>query len=82
MAVQRFSLNEADHRRTLKRGGAAQTLSLDVAGAEARYRMEPSHDITPKAVYERRWALTVLERCSAGRLCSHCRRTWTDRGRS
>jgi len=33
MAVQRFSLNEADHRRTLKRGGAAQTVSLDVAGA-------------------------------------------------
>jgi RNA polymerase sigma-70 factor (ECF subfamily) len=30
--------------------------------AEQRYRLEPSHDLTPERIYERRWALTLLER--------------------
>ena len=62
MAVKRFLLNEGDRERTQKRGGGARRDSLDAQSAEDRYRSEPSHGITPEALYERRWALMVLER--------------------
>jgi RNA polymerase sigma-70 factor (ECF subfamily) len=62
MAVQRFLLNEIDHEQALRRGGGAVVLSIDAESAEGRYRAEPSHALTPESVYERRWALTVLER--------------------
>ena len=36
-------------------------LSLDLAAAERRYCHEPHHGLTPECLYDRRWALTVLE---------------------
>jgi RNA polymerase sigma-70 factor (ECF subfamily) len=62
MAVQRFLLNEADRNLAAKRGGGAPIDSLDSNTAEVRYRREPSTDTTPETLYERRWALVVLER--------------------
>src|ERR1017187_6639595 len=38
------------------------TLSLDFGAGEARYHHEPCHDITPEALFERRWAIAVLDR--------------------
>ncbi len=37
-------------------------ISLDFDDGENRYRLEPSHDATPERIYERQWALTLLER--------------------
>src|SRR5262249_50297884 len=62
MAVQRFLLNDADWNRAEKRGGGAPIESLDAEVAEGRYRLEPAHDTTPESLYERRWALMVLDR--------------------
>jgi DNA-directed RNA polymerase specialized sigma24 family protein len=62
MAVQRFLLNEADRNLAVKRGGGAPINSLDSNSAEERYRHEPSTNTTPETLYERRWALMVLER--------------------
>jgi RNA polymerase sigma-70 factor (ECF subfamily) len=45
----------------LKRGGGQQILSLDVAAAEDWYQNEPSDQMTPESLYERRWALALLE---------------------
>jgi len=61
-AVQRFLLNEFDSRVALKRGGGVVIEALDGRDAERRYSREPSHQTTPEAIYERRWALTVLDR--------------------
>src|SRR5262249_1357680 len=36
-------------------------LALDQAAAEDRYRLEPVHDLTPEKIFERRWALTLLD---------------------
>ena len=54
----------ANQRRRLaqKRGGGRVPLSLDFPSAESRFSREPSHDLTPEKVYERRWAMTLLER--------------------
>ena len=58
---------ERDRERALKRGGGAVTLSLDLATGEENYRLQVSEEMTPEDVYERRWALTVLDR-AVGRL--------------
>jgi RNA polymerase sigma-70 factor (ECF subfamily) len=62
MAVQRFLLNEIDRHQAVKRGKGAPIDSLDLDTAEERYRREPPNNTTPETLYERRWALTILER--------------------
>jgi hypothetical protein len=34
---------------------------LEFASGEERYQREPSHDETPERIFERRWALVVLD---------------------
>jgi RNA polymerase sigma-70 factor (ECF subfamily) len=53
--------NEWKRGRAQKRGGGRSSLSLDFGTAEDRYRLEPSHDQTPEKMFERRWALVLLE---------------------
>ena len=36
-------------------------MSLDLAAGESRVNLEPAHDLTPERLYERQWALTLLE---------------------
>jgi RNA polymerase sigma factor (sigma-70 family) len=60
-ALKHFLANEWDQSRARKRGGAVRRLPLDLENAEARYSLEPGHELTPEKVYERRWALTLLE---------------------
>jgi len=45
-----------------KRGGGQVLLSFDYDDAEHRYRLEPIDHRTPEQVFERRWALTLLDR--------------------
>lgn len=45
----------------LKRGGGQQIFSLDAAPAEESRQNEPVDTLTPERLYERRWALTVLD---------------------
>jgi len=56
-----FVADEADRHRALKRGGGT-VLPLEFSSGEERYQHEPAHDDTPERIFERRWALTVLDR--------------------
>jgi RNA polymerase sigma-70 factor (ECF subfamily) len=56
-----FLANRSRAARAAKRGGGKVTLSLDFATAEARYEREPSHELTAERIFERRWALTLLD---------------------
>ena len=58
---QHFLGHHREHRRALKRGGGRQTLSIDMRDAEDRYRNEPVNNLTPEALFDRRWALALLE---------------------
>ena len=60
-ALKHYLVNEWDRARAAKRGGGLTVASLDFEAGESRYRLEPTHDLTPERVYERRWALTLLE---------------------
>ena len=55
-----FVADEEDRQRAHKRGGGA-VVSLEFASGEERYQREPAHDETPERIFERRWALSVLD---------------------
>jgi RNA polymerase sigma-70 factor (ECF subfamily) len=61
-SLQNFLANEWKRARCLKRGGGATFLSLDVDRAESRYSTEPTTTLTPEREYDKRWAITLLER--------------------
>jgi RNA polymerase sigma-70 factor (ECF subfamily) len=61
-SLKHFLANERDYARAQKRGGGRPVISLDFESAESRYRHEPADMMTPERLFERRWALTLLDR--------------------
>jgi RNA polymerase sigma factor (sigma-70 family) len=64
-SLTNFLLNEWDRRQTLKRGGRHQIISLDEMAAEKLYRQEPVEHFSPEKLFERRWAITIIEQVLA-----------------
>ena len=64
-AFKHFLAGEHDRAAAQKRGGGRRPLSLDFQDGEHRYRHEPADPTTPETLYERRWALTLLEQTLA-----------------
>jgi RNA polymerase sigma factor (sigma-70 family) len=64
-SFKHFTANEHDRGRAQKRGGGERPLSLDFEPVEARYAAEPADTLTPEALFERQWALGVLDRVLA-----------------
>ena len=64
--LKNFLANEWDRAHARKRGGDQTAISFDEQEAESRYRLEPVNAESPDRIYERRWALTLVERV----LCS------------
>ena len=60
-SLKHFLVNEWEKSRATKRGGACVTFSLDERDAEGRYLAEPVEGLTPERIYEKRWAVTLLE---------------------
>ena len=76
-SLKHFMANEYDKRRALKRGGSVRVISLDALDAEARYAVEATHDMTPDRLFDRRWALAVLDQ-----VLSRLRREYTNAGKA
>jgi RNA polymerase sigma-70 factor (ECF subfamily) len=60
-SLKHYLANEWDREQAQKRGGGQTFISIDSEAAEGLYGLEPSHELTPERLYERRWALTLLE---------------------
>jgi RNA polymerase sigma factor (sigma-70 family) len=61
-ALRHFLADQRDRARAVKRGGGADCLSLDAQSAEERYRLEPVDRMDAGKIFERRWAMTLLDR--------------------
>jgi RNA polymerase sigma-70 factor (ECF subfamily) len=64
-AFQHFLAHEGERANAQKRGGGRTILPLDFQSGERRYQFEPSHDATAETLYERSWALTLLDQALA-----------------
>ncbi|HSG69895.1 MAG TPA: hypothetical protein VLA12_05740, partial [Planctomycetaceae bacterium] len=58
-SMKHFLLNYWKYNRAQKRGGGKHPVSLDFEVAEQRYSREP--ELTPDQLFDRQWALTVLD---------------------
>ena len=57
-----YLANRRATERALKRGGGRPAISIDAADAEGRYARELAHELTAERIFDRSWALTLLDR--------------------
>jgi RNA polymerase sigma-70 factor (ECF subfamily) len=60
-ACTHFLANQRDRARALNRGGDRPPVSIDRRDAWGRYLVESVHELTAERLYQRRWALTLLD---------------------
>ncbi len=61
-SLKNFRANNYRRESSQKRGGGKSHLSIDFSGAADTYSCEPYHDLTPDTLYDRKWALQLIER--------------------
>jgi RNA polymerase sigma-70 factor (ECF subfamily) len=57
-----FLSDERDRAQAKKRGGGQKIISLGIQNAESQYALEPSIQLSPEMLFEKSWALKVLDR--------------------
>ncbi len=62
VALKCFLANEWNRQHAQKRGGTTPVLSIDQELAESRFASEPAHNLQPDVLFDRQWAMTLLER--------------------
>lgn len=75
-ALRHFVANERDYAQAQLRGGGQRFLSLDFVDAERRLQAEPRDAQNPESVFERDWALALLDR-----VVRRLRQEWEQAGR-
>src|SRR5277367_5884682 len=61
VALKRFAANEYKRERTQKRGGAVTHVPIDTGDAEEYYTAELATGLSPDLLFERHWAITLLD---------------------
>jgi RNA polymerase sigma factor (sigma-70 family) len=61
-SLKHFLANEWDRANAQKRGGGKTVISIDRSAAEETFRFEPVDRLSADKIFERRWAMTLLER--------------------
>jgi RNA polymerase sigma factor (sigma-70 family) len=61
-SLKHFLINEWKRGQSQKRGGGREIFSLDDEAAERSYRQQPADQLTPESLYDKLWAMTLLER--------------------
>src|SRR5689334_19478468 len=60
-SIRNFISKARDRELTIKRGEGRPLVSLEDLLARERMDQEPAHQLSADRIYERRWALTLLE---------------------
>ena len=60
-SLKHFLASEQRRAMTVKRGQGQRLVSLEELTAQERANMEPADHLTAERLYERRWALTLME---------------------
>jgi RNA polymerase sigma factor (sigma-70 family) len=60
-SLKHFLANEWHRAHAQKRGGPRGVTAIDFRDAESRYGAQPADTLTPERLYERRWAIALLE---------------------
>jgi RNA polymerase sigma-70 factor (ECF subfamily) len=60
-SLNHFLADQHDRQQAQKRGGGQPDFSLDALEAERRYQIEPVDEETPDKLFERRWAIAVID---------------------
>ena len=92
-SVKHFLANEWDKARAKKRGGGQIPIPINVKTAESSCGFEPADNMTAETIFERRWALTLLDQVlqrlreeylhnGKGRLFEQLKPTLTEASRS
>jgi len=61
-SLRHFLSHERDRANAQKRGGGNCTFSMEAPTLDGELGGQPADDLTPEEIFERQWALTVLER--------------------
>jgi RNA polymerase sigma-70 factor (ECF subfamily) len=64
-SLKHFLADERDRAHAQKRGGGQPAISLDACAAEERYALEPRDELSPDRLFDRRWAVAVIEQALA-----------------
>ena len=64
-SLKHFLAGERDRANAQKRGGGKPVISLDACEAEERYALEPRDELSPDKLFDRRWAIAVIEQALA-----------------
>jgi DNA-directed RNA polymerase specialized sigma24 family protein len=65
VSLKHFLANERHRAMAVKRGEGRRLISLEELRSGERASLEPADTLSPDRIYERRWALTVLEQVFA-----------------
>ena len=63
-SLRHFLADQWDKTQAQKRGGGGELLSLDFETGESRYTLHPVDEMTPERLYDRQWAITLLDHVS------------------
>ena len=73
-ALSKFISNERARQSALRRGGGQHIISISPSSADSRYCAEPVDHLTPALLFDREWALNVLQQTLSVLRTSYCER--------
>jgi RNA polymerase sigma factor (sigma-70 family) len=61
-SMKNFMANQWRSEQAMKRGGGTTILSIEFEQGETQFELEPIDRMTPEKIYQRRWAMTLLNK--------------------